>query len=136
MVSLQATSRRCSPRTGLTYRIIASKRKLDDAVPALLPITIQCRSADHFAVAGLLPSDVFLKDWGTQFVETEELKDPLTVDVEHPQVIRFVQVVLDRLKMAAIALLGECERNLEGDELAGSSGFAFLEEFWIVQGFV
>jgi hypothetical protein len=81
-------------------------------------------------------SDVFLKDWRTELVETEELKDPLSIDIEDPQIVRFVQVILDRLEMAAITLLGERERNLEGDELAGSSGFAFIEEFSIAQGFV
>ena len=45
---------------------------------------------------------MLLKDWSAEFVETEELKDPLPVDIEHPQVIRLLQIVLDRLKMPAI----------------------------------
>jgi hypothetical protein len=55
---------------------------------------------------------MLLKDWSTEFVETEELKDSLPVDIEHPQVIRFVQIVFDRLKMPAIPLLCERKRNL------------------------
>ena len=57
---------------------------------------------------------MLLKDWSAEFVETEELKDPLPVDIEHPQVIRFVQIVFDRLKMPAIPLLCERKRNLKG----------------------
>src|ERR1700687_3203566 len=76
-------------------------------------------------------SEVFLKDWSAEFIETEELKDPLPGAVEHPQVVRFAQIVFHRLKMPPIALLGERKRNLKGDELAGSSSFEFLKELWV-----
>jgi hypothetical protein len=46
-------------------------------------------------------SRLFLKDRCTEFIETEELEDPLSVEVEHSQVIGFVQIALDRLKMPA-----------------------------------
>jgi len=76
---------------------------------------------------------VLLKDWSAEFVETEELKDPLPVDIEHPQVIRLLQIVLDRLKMPAIPLLRERKRNLKGHKLAGSPSFKFLKELCVVQ---
>src|SRR5438445_8135576 len=58
------------------------------------------------------------------FIETEELKDPLAIEVEDPQIISLVQIAFDRLKMPAIALLGERQWNLKRDELAD----AFLLE--------
>jgi hypothetical protein len=79
---------------------------------------------------------MLLKDWSAEFVETEKLKDPLPVDIEHPQVIRFVQIVFDRLKMSAISLPRESKRNLKGHKLAGSPGSEFLEELGIVERFV
>jgi hypothetical protein len=81
-------------------------------------------------------SEVLLKDWSAEFVETEELKDPLPVDIEHPQVIRFVQIVFDRLKMPAVPLLCERKRNLKGHKLTGSPSSEFLKELWVVKRFV
>ena len=63
-------------------------------------------------------SRLFLKDRCTEFIETEELKDPLAVEVEDPQIISLVQIAFGRLKMPAVALLRERQWNLKRDELA------------------
>jgi hypothetical protein len=68
-------------------------------------------------------SGLLLQYCGTEFVETKQLKDPLAVEIEYPQVVCFVQIALDRVEMPAIALLREIKRHIEGDKLADSLGF-------------
>src|SRR5438046_649502 len=82
------------------------------------------------------PSNVFLQNRRPQFVETKKLKDPLAVEVEYAQIVGFMKIVFDHLKMPAVARLGERERDLEGDKLANSPGFKRVEEIRVVQGFV
>ena len=52
-------------------------------------------------------SSVFLQNRRPQFVETKKLKDPLAVEVEYSQIVCLMKVVFDRLKMPAVAHLGE-----------------------------
>ena len=68
---------------------------------------------------------------GTEFIETKELKDPLAIEVEDPQIISLVQIAFDRLKMPAIALLGERQWNLKRDELADAFLLEHLKELLI-----
>jgi hypothetical protein len=79
---------------------------------------------------------VFLQNRRPQYVETKKLKDPLAVEVEYSQIVGFMKIVFDHLKMPAVALLGERERDLEGNKLANSPGFKRVEELRVAQGFV
>jgi len=81
-------------------------------------------------------SNVFLQNRRPEFVETKKLKDPLAVEVEYAQIVGFMKIVFDHLKMPAVTRLGERERDLEGNKLANSPGFKRVEEIRVVQGFV
>ncbi|WFU66835.1 hypothetical protein [Bradyrhizobium brasilense] len=61
-----------------------------------------------------------MKNRYSEFIETKELKRPLTVEVEHSQIIGFVKIALNGLEMPAVALPGEWHGNLKCDELANS----------------
>jgi hypothetical protein len=69
-----------------------------------------------------------LKSRCTEFIETKELKHPLAIEVEHSQIIGLVQIALDRVKMAAVALPSERNWNLKCYELANSFVLELLEQ--------
>jgi hypothetical protein len=79
---------------------------------------------------------VFLQNRAAELVEPKKLKYALTVEVEYPQIIGLMQIVLHGLKMPAISLLGKIEWNLERNELADSLVLELFEEFRVVQGLV
>ncbi|WP_167561155.1 hypothetical protein [Bradyrhizobium sp. AS23.2] len=83
---------------------------------------------------GKIGSRLFFQDRCTKLIETKELKYPLAVEVEDPQIIGLMQIAFDRLKVPAVARSGERQGNLERDELADPLVPEHLEELLVVQG--
>ncbi len=72
----------------------------------------------------------------TQLLEPEQRENPAAVVVEHPHVIGFVKIVLDRGEMAAVPGLGQLQGNLARDELGDALALELLQKSGVRRRFM
>jgi hypothetical protein len=66
-----------------------------------------------------------------EFVKAKELKCPLPVEIENPQIVALAKIVLHNKEMASVALPRDLEWNLEGDEFLNAFLPQPLQETWV-----
>lgn len=64
----------------------------------------------------------------------EQAEGTLTVEVEDAQIVGFVQIAKHDLEVVALALLGEGQRDLVGDELVDALGAELLQQSRVGEG--